>query len=207
MNFANLTALCHYWEELYDVFHYHKIIPFLAELTTPARARWLQVSLQSKNQQPELWPGFRLSWVMNRTDLSVCFWDPWPQWAGGAGTLCERPHVVLSSHTYSPPLAFDSCFFFCRPSELGPIHPGWVWPPQSHGGAACGAALQSAWASRARLPLVKGQHAPGTFWEVPEDSDGAAHREQPPLGLRQLRVWSIQPIRHCQGDRPPVRET
>lgn len=125
MNFANLTALCHYWEELYDVFHYHKIIPFLAELTTPARARWLQVSLQSKNQQPEFWLGFRLSWIMNRTDLSACFWDPWPQWAGGAGTLCERPHVVLSSHTYSPPLAFDSCFFFLQTQRTRP-HPSWM---------------------------------------------------------------------------------
>lgn len=109
MNFVNLIALCHYWEELYDMFHCHKIIPFLAELATPARACCLQVFLQSKNQQPGLWPRFRLSWVTNRTDLSVCFWDPWLRWAGGAGTQCE--HVVLSSHTYSPPLAFDSCVF------------------------------------------------------------------------------------------------
>lgn len=105
--------------------------------------------------------------------------------------------TILNDHFNSSFTASKSFYFFYRPSELSPIHTGWVWPSQSHGWAACGAALQSSRAPWARLPLAEGQHAPGTFREVPEDRDGAAHWEHSPLGLRQLCLWSVQQIRNC----------
>lgn len=100
--------------------------------------------------------------------------------------------------------SFVSCF---RPSEFSSIYPRWVWPPQSHGRTASGAALQSIRAPGTKVPLAEGQRPLGARQPLPADGHGAAHREHAALGLGQLCLRGVEQLRHRRDDRAPLRQT